>query len=102
MNLDVDGVSVYAHFSRIEFCTFLEGKTHHFSTNDPNHNSKILHYQLIGGSFLLFSGIHIIDSQTLQAAEASKDLWRTRDFAYYLLVLKLASSDTVNKLVDLI
>ena len=38
----------------------------------------------------------------LQVAGISKDLWRPKNFAYDLLVLKLASSETVKKLTDII
>ena len=65
------------------------------SITDPNHNSKRLRYQLIGFSCIPVVGIHVIDSQILQVAGISKDLWCPKDFAFYPLVLKLASSDYI-------
>ena len=96
------GVSVDSHFSRRELCKFLEGKENHLLITDPNHNVKILHYKLIGGSCISFAGINVIDAQMLQVAGISKDLWRPKYFEFYLLVLKLALSETVKNLTDII
>ena len=102
MDSDVGGVIVDAHFVHRELCKFLEGKSNHLLITDLNHNARILLYQLIGCSCLPVSGIHDIDPQMLQVYEISKDLWRPKDFASYLLVLKLDSSGTVKNFTDTI
>ena len=72
------------------------------SITDTNHNAKSFHYQLIVVSCLPVSGIHFIDAQMLQVSGISKYLWRPKDIVSDLLVLKLASSDTVKKSTDII
>ena len=59
-------------------------------------------YQIIEGSCIPVAGIHVIDDQILQVAEISKHLWNPKYFASYLLFLKLASSETIKKLTDII
>ena len=85
-----------------ELCKSLEGKSDHFSTTDPDHNDKLLFYHIIVGSCLPVAGIHVIDAQMLQVSGISKNLWRPKDFASDILVLKLASSETVKKLTGII
>ena len=95
-------MSVDAHFFRRELCKFLEVKANHFSITYPNHNAKILRYHIIEGSCLPVTGIDVIGAQMLQVAGIYRDLWRPKDFAFDLLILKLASSETVKNLTDII
>lgn len=59
---------------------------------------KSWRYQIIGGSCDATIGLYVIDASMLQLAGVSKDLWRPADFASDLLVLKLASFKTIQKL----
>ena len=93
---------VNAHFFRRELYKLLEGKANNFLITDPNQNAKSLRYQLIEGSCLPVVGIRVIDSQMLQVAGISKDLWRPKDFAFDILVLRLDSSDNVEILTYII
>ena len=87
---------------RREICKSLEVKADYLLITDQNHYVKRFCYQLIGGSVLPVAGIHVIDTQMLQVAVISKDIWLPKNFSYDLLVLKLASSETVKKLTDII
>ena len=91
LNSSVDNESVDANFFCIELCQFLEGKANHCLITDPNHNTKSFYYQLIKGSCIPLEGIHDINAQMLQVEGISKYLWRLKEFASDIQILKLAS-----------
>ena len=80
---------------------FLRGDNRHVGLIDTDHNAKNFRYQLLGGSSVVMMGNFIIDPELLRLARVEIDLWRVKDFASDLLVLKLASEKTINKLSQL-
>ena len=100
LNVAIDGVSCDADFVRVQLCRFLEGTANHLGITDPNHNFKNFRYQIIGGSGCAVLGAGIIDPNLLRSAGVSPDLWRIKD--YEVLVLKLASYDSIKKLCELL
>ena len=65
---------------------------------DTNHNVKNTRYQVIGGSSVVWMGGYILDPELLRIAGVENLLWRVKDFASDLLVLKLCSVETLNSL----
>ena len=100
-NFAVDGVSIESHHVRKSICDFLNMESTYIGTTDPNHNAKSIVYQIIGGSSLPFIGTKYIDASLLHLAEVPEDLWRPSDFSSDLIVLKLCSSITMEKLIQL-
>ena len=94
----VDGVSSESNDVRRSICDFLSCKIDHVGSTDTNHNQKSMRYQYIGGSGTVCIGVCVVDSDLLRLAGIAKDLWRPNDFASDLLVLNLASYNSVKKL----
>ena len=61
---------------------------------------KSWRYQIVGGSCAVTIGTCVLDANILQLSGISADLWRPIDFASDLLVLKLASYETVQSLYE--
>ena len=98
----VDGVSVDSSFVRSSIVSFLTGKADHVGQTDTNHNAKSLKYQIfIGGSCCASIGKFIFDQGLLTICGLPLELYRSGDFASDLLVLRLASLSTVEKLSTL-
>jgi len=68
---------------------------------DTNHNAKNFRYQFLGASSAVWIGHIVFDTELFRLAGVSKLLWRVKDFASDLLVLELASLNTMNKLCSL-
>ena len=69
---------------------------------DCNHAAKNVRSQLILGSEVVTSGYAIFDVGILCLGGVSVDLYRVNDYASNVLILKLCSSDTINKLLNLL
>ena len=68
---------------------------------DPNHNDKGFRYQFIGGSSAVCMEPYIVDTYLFVIAGVPIVLWRVKDFASDLLVLRLASQETVDRIYAL-
>ena len=62
---------------------------------------KNARYQVVGGSSPLVMGIYVIDPFLLKASGITQEHWRIEDYASDLMVLRLASTVSVQKLVQL-
>ena len=69
---------------------------------DCNHVVKNLRSQLVLGTSIVSGGDAIFDVVILQLAGVSQDLYRGIDYASDVLVLQLCSSNTINKLLNLL
>jgi len=102
LNDSTDGVSceVQSNFNKV--CKYIKGETNQLSFPDTNHNIKNFRYQEIGGSGLVpgVIGKYVFNVMLLKMAGVVRDLLRIDDFASDALVLRLASHDTVGKLID--
>ena len=95
-----DGVSCDASFVVNVLVDFLNGKRSYSAHTDTNHNVKSSRYQLaIGGNNVKTIGKYMIDAGLLPKAGIPSNLTRPKDFASDLLVLKLASSVTVDNIL---
>ena len=80
----------------------MEGKSSFTGLTDPNHNVKNGQYQMvIGGNTCKTIGHAIIDAGLLPIGKVPQDLWRIKDFASDLLVLKLASAKTIESVLPI-
>ena len=80
---------------------FLKGMGIHVGLIDSNHNQKNFWYQFLGGSCVVWLGWYPIDADLFRIAGVSMLYWRIKDFASDLLVLRLASYETVCKIHSL-
>ena len=97
-----DGVSSDSSFVRRRILSFLSGSSKAPALTDSNHNVKNIRYQaVIGGNEVTVIGDHCVDPGLLVVGGVAEDLYRIRDFASDLTVLKLASALTVEKLCAL-
>ena len=55
---------------------------------------------MIGGSCAAILGGCVYDIRLLQADGVTRELWKTEDFASYLLVLKLNSHTTIKNIIS--
>ena len=97
-NLCVDGVSYESDYVRRSICNFLSGVTGFLGCTDTNHNMKSMRYQLVGGSCAVTIGRCVVDAEILRQSGVSTELWRPTDFASNILMLKLASCESVHKI----
>ncbi len=97
-----DGVGCDNKWILEQLYNFLCGKSRYVGSVDTNHNSKNARYQVFGASSAVWIGTTIIDPELLHLAGVAHDLWQVKDFASDLLILKLASADTVEKLCSLV
>ena len=101
LNTTMDGVSTEVQWNLKTMLDYLDGKINYVSLPDTNHNVKNCRYQLVGGSSPASIGSYVFDPALLRIAEVSRKLWRVEDFASDAVLLKLASVETIKKLVDL-
>jgi len=103
LNSSTDGVSCEVHSNFSQVCRYIMGDSNQLSIPDPNHNVKNLRYQEIGGSGEVPAviGNYVFDSMMLKMARVARELLRIDDFASDALVLRLASHQTVSKLLCL-
>lgn len=81
------------------FLSFLRCKKRYVGIIDPiQHNAKNHRYQILGKSSSTWIVNYIIAVKLLRLAGVLQLQWRVKDFASDLLILKLASLDTVEKL----
>ena len=96
-----DGVSASSKSLQNMLRSFLRGEISHSAHTDTNHNMKNGRYQyIIGGNSVKTIGKTLIDTGLLKSAGVSQDLWRVKDFASDLLVLKLASANNVGMVLS--
>ena len=76
----------------------MKDKASHTDITYRNHNFRNFWYQLIGGSGCTIIGIYIIDTHLLIIDRVIIKFWMIIDHASYLVVLNLASYDTLCKL----
>ncbi len=101
LNTTTDGVSTEVQWNLNTMLNYLDGKIDYVSLPDTNHNVKNCRYQLLGGSSPASIGGYVFDPALLRLAKVSQKLWRVEDFASDAVLLKLASVDTIKKLIDL-
>ena len=97
-NFCVDGVSSESDDVCRSICKFLSGVTGFLGCTDTNHNMKYMGYQLVGGLCAVTIGRCVVDADIFRQSGVSTELWRPTDFASNLLVLKLASCESVHKI----
>ena len=98
----VDGVSCDSKFVRETMLKFLKGDIEYTAGTDPNHNGKNQRYQVvIGGNAVKTIGSCLIDTGMVKASGIKQELWRVKDWADDLIVLKLYSSETVFEILKL-
>jgi hypothetical protein len=97
-----DGVSCDSKFVHETLGDFPKGKISYSAHTDTNHNVKNSRYQLVVGfNSVSTIGVYMVDAGLLKKAVITQELYRVKDFASDLLVLKLASSATVATIIDL-
>jgi hypothetical protein len=103
LNASTDGVSCEVHSNFSQVCRYIMRDSNQLSIPDRNHNVKNLRYQEIGGSGEVPAviGNYVFDSMMLKMARVARELLCIDDFASDSLVLRLASHQTVSKLLCL-
>ena len=96
-----DGVSVEERWIITNLVLFLNGKAHFVALVDTNHNCKNFRYQFMGYSCVLIMGNHPVDTGLFVLAGIPQELWRVKDWASDLVVLRMASLQTVLKVAAL-
>ena len=96
-----DGVGCDNEWVVCQMRLFLKGKGCHVGLIDTNHNQKNFRYQFLGGSCVVWIGWYLFDVELFRIADVSMLYWRIKDFASDLLVLRLASYETVSKIYSL-
>ena len=71
----------------------------HSSLPETGHNIKNARYQLIGGSSPVSFDRYIFDPLLLKLPNAGQQLWRAEDFASDAVVLRLACTSSIHKLI---
>ena len=99
LNQSTDGVSCDVDGNLDVTCEYLQGRINYVSLPDTNHNIKNHRYQLIGGSSPASIGNFVFDPHMLRKAGVAKDLIRVVDWASDALPVKLASVDTIDKVI---
>lgn len=102
VSVAADGVGCDARFIQGQLVSFLRGNNNHVALVDTNHNTKNFRYQGIGGSCVVIMGNHVLDPALLPLAGVAEELWRVKDWASDLVVLRLASAATVAKVATLV
>lgn len=102
VSVAADGVGCDAKFIQGQLVSFLRGYTDHVALVDTNHNTKNFRYQGIGGSYVVIMGDHVLDPALLPLGGVAQELWRVKDWASDLVVLRLASVATVAKVATLV
>ena len=102
ISMAFDGLAAETHFIRKNLISFMNGNSNTVVMTDCNHAAKNIRSQLVLGSDIVTGGLAVFDVGILRLAGVSVDLYRVSDYASDILVLKLCSSDTINKLMDLV
>ena len=102
VSMAFDGLSTETQFIRNNLISFMNGTTNSVAMTDCNHAAKNMRSQLVLGSSIVVGGNAFFDVGILRLAGIPMDLYRVSDYASDVLVLKLCSSDTINKLMNLI
>jgi len=97
-----DGVSVEEKWIMSNLVLFLDGKVNFVSLVDTNHNCKNFRYQFLGYSCCLIMGSHMVNCNLLSLAGISEDIWRVKDWASDLVVLRMASLKTITAIAALV
>eukprot|EP00957_Ditylum_brightwellii_P076131 5787452-Ditylum_brightwellii.AAC.1 len=71
------------------------------AVDNPNHNAKNSWYQMIGGSWAIVMGFYVLGLWLLNMPGVSQELWRVKDYASGLLILRLSSAKTITLLNQL-
>ena len=80
---------------------FLRGRAYFVAVVDTNHNFKNCRCQFAGYSSVMIMVVHMVDAVLFIVAGVSEEIWRVKDWSSDLLVLNMASADTVNKIAKL-
>ena len=102
VSMAFDGLATESEFVRKHMIAFMTGTINSVVMNDCNHAAKNLRSQLVLGTSTVSGGDEIFDVGILHLAGVSQDLYRVSDYASDVLVLQLCSSDTINKLLNLL
>ena len=97
LNTAVDGVSCEYFFYRWKISILIEGKYNIIGLVDTNHNTKKYLYQIFGESWVTVMGQYFLDPYILKLAGVPQELRRIQCYASDLLVLRLASGVTLEK-----
>jgi hypothetical protein len=98
VSVAADGVGCDNKWICSQLMEYLSGNLRHVGLIDTNHNMKNFRYQFLGGSSVVWMGRFILDTELFRISGVATLFWRVKDFASDLLVLKLASVETVLKL----
>eukprot|EP00957_Ditylum_brightwellii_P095779 7297463-Ditylum_brightwellii.AAC.1 len=100
INFTMDGISFKSKHVMVAICDLLSIKSNHLGSTDPNHNSKSKRYQIIaaGGTVGCTLGMYVINTYIFCLAGVIMDHWRPNNFASDLLLLKLNSYDTIERI----
>ena len=103
LNDSTDGVSCKKQDNYNQVCKYIIGDSNQLSVPDPNHDVKNLRYQEIGGSgdVPAVIGNYVFDTMLLKMAKVPRELLCIEDYASDALVLRLASHQTVHRLLGL-
>ena len=102
ISIAFDGLAAETQFIRKNLISFMNGTSGTVAMTDCNHAAKNIRSQLVLGSEVITGGNAIFDVGLLRLAGIAEDLYRVSDYASDVLVLKLCSSDTINKLMSLL
>ena len=102
ISMAFDGLAAETQFIRKNLISFMNGNSGTVTMTDCNHAAKNIRSQLVLGSEVVTGGNAIFDVGLLRLAGVPVDLYRVSDYASDVLVLKLCSSDTINKLFNLL
>ena len=102
ISIAFDGLSTETNFIRTNLISFMKGNSNTVSMTDCNHAAKNIRSQLVLGTTIVTGGDAVFDVGILRLAGVSSELYRVEDYASDVVVLKLCSSDTIFKLLNLI
>ena len=102
VSMSFDGLAAETNFIRTNLISFMKGNSDTVVMTDCNHAAKNIRSQLVLGSDIVTGGKALFDVGVLRLAGVSVDLYRVNDYASDVLVLKLCSSDTIDKLLNLV
>ena len=102
ISMAFDGPAAETYFIRSNLISFMNGNSNTVVMTDCNHAAKNIRSQLVLGSDIVTGGNALFDVGILHLAGVSVDLYRVSDYASDVLVLKLCSSDTIDKLLNLV
>ena len=100
--VSMDGLAAETYFIRSNLILFMNGNTNTVVMTDCNHAAKNIQSQLVLGSDIVTGGNALFDVGILHLAGVSIDLYRVSDYASDVVVLKLCSSETIDKLLNLV